>query len=287
MPHELDIIKDKGLEFLKAGFGEEAVEKAIELTMRFKVEVPGWLLWHGYGGGARFEGGEAGGGAARNTLEIAQDAGLIHRLTRSTPAVGQHVLWSFSTDGLSGDFELAARVRDELEHAGLAMGSVSPTFFLAGSEDGSFTAQDPAVRERYIEQTMLGARIAAELGTGILTFWFPDGTNYPGQRRLQEKMKLLSAGLVNFWERLDQDCKNGLDRVLVEYKLFEPGTYSTSIPDWGTARELSRTFGEKGGVLVDLGHHHRGTNIEQIVAILVCSGVRGGFHFNTSYAADD
>ena len=286
MGHQLDDLKDKGLDFLKAAFGEQAVERAIDLTMRFMVEVPGWQFWQGFGGGGRFEGGGTG-GAARTTEEIARDAGLVHRLTRSTPDVGQHILWFFSSDGVTGDFGIAQRVKAELEDNGVRMGSISPTYFLAGSEDGSFSAQDRSLRNRYIDQTLLGARIAAELAGGLLTLWFPDGTNYPGQRKLQEKTGLIAECLETFWERVPQDHKNGLDKVLVEYKLFEPGTYSTTVPDWGTSRELSRLFGECGGVLVDMGHHHHGTNIEQIVGGLIAFGVRGGFHFNTRYAADD
>ena len=286
MGHQFDSIRNKGLDFLKSAFGEKAVERAVDYTMRFRVEVPGWQFWEGFGGGGRFENGGTG-GAARNTGEIAADAGLIHRLTRSAPAVGQHILWFFSRDGINGDIELARRVAQELKANEVSMGSVSPTFFPAGSEDGSFSSQDPAARQRFIDQTVLGAQIAVELGSGLLTLWFPDGTNYPGQRSLQDKIGLIKDCFHAFWEQVPRDNKKRLDKVLVEYKVFEPGTYSTTIPDWGTAHELSRAFGEKGGVLVDLGHHHHGTNVEQIVALLIAVGVRGGFHFNTRYAADD
>ena len=286
MGHQFDSIRKKGLDFLKSAFGERAVERAVDYTMRFRVEIPAWQFWEGFGGGGRFESDRTG-GAARNTEEIAADAGLIHRLTRSAPAVGQHILWFFSRDGINGDIELARQVAQELKANEVSMGSVSPTFFPAGSEDGSFSSQDPAARQRFIDQTVLGAQIAVELGSGLLTLWFPDGTNYPGQRSLQDKIGLIKDCFHAFWEQVPRDNKKRLDKVLVEYKVFEPGTYSTTIPDWGTAHELSRAFGEKGGVLVDLGHHHHGTNVEQIVAFLIAAGVRGGFHFNTRYAADD
>ena len=97
----------------------------------------------------------------------------------------------------------------------------------------------------------------------------------------------MKESVINFWEHVPKDEKGRLDKVLFEYKVFEPGTYSTTIPDWGTACELSRLVGAKGGVLVDLGHHHHGTNIEQIVVTLIAFGVPGGLHFNTRYAADD
>lgn len=286
MSHNYDSLIRRGLDYLRASFGEEAVERAVDLAGRFCVEVPGWQFWSGFGGGGRFEGGGTG-GAARNTAEIAEDAGFVHALTGSTPTVGQHILWFLTMDGAEGDFDAASRVKDELAAHGVAMGSISPTYFLAGSEDGSFSARDASVRERYIAQTALGARIAVELGNGVLTLWFPDGTNYPGQRGLQDKISLMRDSILEFWRRVPDAWKNRLDRVLVEYKVFEPGTYSTTIPDWGTARELSRPFGDKGGVLVDMGHHHHGVNIEQIVANLIVSDVRGGLHCNTRYAADD
>ncbi len=286
MTHTYNEMREKGLDYLRTALGDEAVEFAIDCTRRFTVEVPAWQLWNGFGGGGRFEGGGSG-GIAHSMEEIAADIGVIHKLTNATPTVGQHMLWFFSDDGRHADMEKARLVESELEQQGLAMGSISPTYFLAGSEDGSFTAQDHGTRERYIELTLLGAHIAAEIGNGVLSLWYPDGTNYPGQRGLQDKIGLMRDCMTACWERIPGEQREKLDVVLVEYKVFEPGTYSTTVPDWGTARELSRLFGEKGGVLVDMGHHHHGTNIEQIVATLITFEARGGFHFNTRYAADD
>ena len=286
MAYDFDRIRETGLAYLRSVYGEETVEKAIVNTERFAVDVPGWQVWNGFGGGGRFEGGGTG-GAARNIEEIAQDTGYIHKLTGSTPTVGMHILWFLSKDGMNGDFDTACQVRGILEDNGVRMGSISPTYFLAGSEDGSFSSQDSAIRDRYVEQTVLGARIAAELADGLLTLWYPDGTNYPGQRELQDKIGLLRDCTVEFWSRVPQNIKDKLDKVLFEYKVFEPGTYSTTVPDWGTARELSMLAGDKGGVLIDMGHHHHGTNIEQIVGTLIQFGIPAGFHFNTRYAADD
>jgi L-rhamnose isomerase/sugar isomerase len=286
MGNNLDELISKGIDYLKSNFGEETVEMAINFTKKFIVEVPGWQVWKGFGGGGRFEGGTTG-GAARNTEEIAQDIGFINKLTNSTPTIGLHILWFLSSDGINGDFEIAKKVKKEFESYGVRMGSISPTYFLLGSEDGSFTSQDSNTRERYIVQTLLGAKISAELSNGLLTLWFPDGTNYPGQRKLQDKIRLMKDCIIEFWNRVPNIQKEKLDKVLIEYKVFEPGTYSTTIPDWGTSAELSRLIERKGGVLVDLGHHHHSTNIEQIVAVLIALGIPGGFHFNTRYAADD
>jgi L-rhamnose isomerase/sugar isomerase len=286
MAHELDKIRLTGLEYLKSAFGEKAVERAVSLAGAFEVEVPGWMFWNGFGGGGRFDSG-SGGGAARDCGEIAEDAGLVHMLTGSAPLVGMHVLWFFSNDGITVDQMLAVDAAAKLEAHGVAMGSISPTYFLDGSEDGSFTSQDKDTRQRYIDQTVMAVGIANGLASGVATLWFPDGTNYPGQRGLREKISMLRDGLEEFWEMTPQQVRNEMDKVLVEYKLFEPGTYSTTVPDWGTARELAGVFGNKGGVLVDLGHHPHGTNIEQIVSSLLAFGSGGGLHFNTRYAADD
>ncbi len=286
MSNNLDEIRVKGLDYIKSVFGEETVEKSIGYTAKFMVEVPGWQVWEGFGGGGRFEGGGSG-GAAGNTQEIAEDIGLIHKLTKSTPSVGLHILWFLSKDGVTGDFEIAEKLKETLEVNDLKIGSVSPTYFLGNCEDGSFTSQNTLIRKKYIEQTLFGAKVAAELSDGLLTLWFPDGTNYPGQRELRDKIKLMRDSVIEFWELLPGEQKSKLKRILFEYKVFEPGTYSTTVPEWGTARELSMLVGEKGGVLVDLGHHHHGTNIEQIVANLIAFDIKGGFHFNTRYAADD
>ncbi len=286
MSNQVDKIIDSGLGYLKSVFGEEAVEKSIENTKNFKLEIPSWQVWEGFGGGGRFDS-KGTGGAARNMKEIAADTGLIHKLTNSGPTVGLHILWFMSNDGIYGDFELAKKAKEALEAEGVAMGAIGPTYFLAGSDDGCFTAQDPAIRKRYVEQTVLGAKIAAELSNNILSLWFPDGTNYPGQRQLQDKIGLMKDCFTEFWSKVPEENKNKLEKVLVEYKVFEPGTYSTTIPDWGTAALLADIFGEKGAVLVDLGHHHHSKNIEQIIANLIVFGRQGGFHFNTRYAADD
>ncbi|HOL67451.1 MAG TPA: TIM barrel protein, partial [bacterium] len=165
---------------------------------------------------------------------------------------------------------------------GLKLGSVNPTYFLSGFHRGSLISPEEKTRQRAIEQTQIAGRIAAELGQGVLSLWFPDGSLYPGQVELRHAYERMRDGLVESLRDVPPTVT-----VLLEYKLFEPGTYSTVIPDWGTAFLLARHVGRQAGVLVDLGHHPHGTNIEQIVAVLRSEGLPGGFHFNTRYAADD
>jgi len=220
-------------------------------------------------------------GAARNIYEKLDDAALVNKLTGATPRIATHVLWDLTKDGHTGDFEIAEEVKEEAEKRGLELGAINPTYFL-DSYRGSFSAEEKETRERYIQQTILGGKIAKELAIGVLTLWFSDGSLYPGQIDLKSAYKNMSASLEKAYAEIPRDV-----RILVEYKVFEPGTYSTTIPDWGTAFLLSRKLGQNAGVLIDLGHHWHGTNIEQIVSMLSAEGMNCGFHFNTRYAADD
>jgi len=268
-----------GIRVLESEFGKEKVTRAIEAVQQFRVEVPSWIF--GPFGGGRF-GDYMPPGAAQTIFQKLDDASFVNRLTGATPTIATHILWDFSKDGLAGDYAVAEQVARAAEERGLHIGSVSPTYFLKGSYRGSLSADDPQVRERYIEQTILGGRIAKDLGIRLLTLWFPDGSLYPGQIQLRSALANLQESLEKAVSRIDSDVT-----ILIEYKVFEPGTYSTTVSDWGTAYLLAKHLGENAGVLVDLGHHAHGKNIEQIVAYLIHANMKAGFHFNTRYAADD
>lgn len=268
-----------GLAMLREEFGEKRVERAIDAVKKFEVEVPTWIF--GVFGGGRF-GEYSPPGAARNIFEKLDDASFIHKLTGATPHIATHILWDLSKDGYEGNLEVAKKVKQEARHRGLDLGAINPTYFLRGSHRGSFSAEERETRERFIEQTILGGKIAEELSNNLLTLWFPDGSLYPGQIELRKACKNLKEALERSYEDISKNV-----RILIEYKVFEPGTYSTTIPDWGTSALLAKRLGPNAGVLVDSGHHHHGTNIEQIVAMLITEGIPGGFHFNTRYAADD
>jgi len=268
-----------GLAMLREEFGEKRVERAIDAVKKFEVEVPTWIF--GVFGGGRF-GEYSPPGAARNIFEKLDDASFIHKLTGATPHIATHILWDLSKDGYEGNLEVAKKVKQEARQRGLDLGAINPTYFLRGSHRGSFSAEERETRERFIEQTILGGKIAEELSNNLLTLWFPDGSLYPGQIELRKACKNLKEALERSYEDISKNV-----RILIEYKVFEPGTYSTTIPDWGTSALLAKRLGPNAGVLVDSGHHHHGTNIEQIVAMLITEGIPGGFHFNTRYAADD
>jgi L-rhamnose isomerase/sugar isomerase len=270
---------ESGLLLLQKEFGSDSVKKAIEGVKAFEVEIPSWAF--GPFGGGRF-GEYMPPGAARNVAEKMDDAALVNRLTGSTPRVATHVLWDLTEDGTTGSLKVARNVKALAELRGLNLGAVSPTYFLRGSHRGSFSADDEEVRKRYVEQTVFAGGVASELGNNLVTLWFPDGSSYPGERELKIAYRNLRRSLAEVSKRFPPGV-----RLLIEYKLFEPGTYSTTVPDWGTATLLAKSMGPNAGVLVDLGHHHHGTNVEQIVATIIEEGIWGGFHFNTRYAADD
>ncbi|MCM8788730.1 MAG: L-rhamnose isomerase [Candidatus Omnitrophica bacterium] len=270
---------ENGIEMLAEEFSETTVKKAIEAIKSFQVEIPGWAL--GTFGGGRF-GGFMYPGAARNIEEKLDDAAFIHKLTGVTKRFATHMLWDFSNDGMVADYDIARMVAREAKDRGIDLGAVNPTYFLKGSHMGSFTSHDEKTQERYIEQTILAGKIAKDFCNSLVTLWFPDGSMYPGQIDLKKAYERMKKCLEQSYERMPNDIT-----ILIEYKVFEPGTYSTTIPDWGTSFALAKGLGKNVGVLVDLGHHHHGTNIEQIVMTLISENMRGGFHFNTRYAADD
>ena len=275
-----------GLLSLAEEFGEEKVNKAIEAIEKFKVEIPTWVF--GEFGGGRF-GGYMPPGFARDINEKLDDAAYVKKLTDAVDGLATHTLWDYSLDGMSGSFEIARQVLHEAKKRGLKLGSISPTYFLKGSHRGSFSSDESETREKYIEQTILSAKIAQELANGLITIWLPDGSNYPGQVELRKSYNNTKESLKEVAAEIAKINKSSENKVkaLIEYKVFEPGTYSTVLSDWGSSYLIAKEFGENGGVLIDMGHHYHSANVEQIIAKLLIEGVFGGFHFNTRYAADD
>ena len=260
-------------------FGVDRVNSAVSAVEKFKVEIPSWIF--GPFGGGRF-GDYMPPGYARNIFEKLDDAAFVNKLTGAADEVAMHTLWDFSEDGIEGSYDIAVEVKKAAEQRGLKFGSINPTYFLKGSHKGSLSSYDEKIREIYIAQTILSGKIAEELSNKLLTIWLPDGSNYPGQVELNKSMANTSNSLNEISKNVSSYVK-----VLIEYKVFEPGTYSTVLSDWGSALIMAQNFGPNAGVLIDMGHHHHSTNIEQIVARLINNNIPSGFHFNTRYAADD
>jgi len=267
--------------------GRDLAKKGIEIDQvkdkvsRFTVEVPSWVF--GAFGGGRFSE-YLPPGAARNVFEKFDDAAIVNRLTGATPKVSINVGWDDPDGGPFDEIQADSfrKLRDYARKIGLKIGTVNPTYFLRGSHFGSLSANNPETRKRYIAHSLVSAEVASRYATGVLTIWLPDGSLYPGQVDLRTVERNVATSLKEIYRRMPESVK-----MLIEYKLFEPGTYHTVISDVSVTSGLARSLGERAGVLVDLGHHPHGVNIEHIVARLVEERMLGGFHFNTRYASDD
>ena len=213
--------------------------------------------------------------AARH-FEKLDDAAEVHRLTGTAGAVALHFPW----DAVADYDELRAAI----EARGLRVGAVNPNLFQDPDYKlGSVTHPDAAVREKAVAHMLECLEIATALGATAQSLWLADGTNYPGQDDLRERR----APDARLPRRASTRELPAEQEFLVEYKFFEPAFYATDLADWGSALLTCLKLGERAKVLVDLGHHAQGTNIEQIVAFLADEGRLGGFHFNNRKYADD
>lgn len=252
----------------KQGVDVESVKSALKAQ---RVETPSWC----YGdSGTRFQVFHFP-GAARDIWEKLQDAAQVHRHTGICPSVAIHIPW----DRVEDYEELV----EYAEGLGLKIGAVNPNLFQDQEYKlGSLCHPDPAVRAKAVAHILECIDIAEEVGSDIISLWLADGTNYPGQDNFRRRKHRLEAGLAQVYEALPRGR-----RLLIEYKFFEPAFYHTDIADWGMAYALARNLGPQAQVLIDLGHHPLGTNIEHIVAFLIDEGKLGGFHFNSKKYADD
>jgi L-rhamnose isomerase / sugar isomerase len=245
--------------------------EALEHLRRLEIETPSWAYGNS---GTRFHV-YPWPGAARDAYERIADAALVHKLTGCCPSVAIHIPW----DRVDDWHDLRAAAAE----AGLRIGAVNPNLF--GDDAyrlGSLGNPDPGVRRRALDHCLECISIAEQVGSTVLSLWLPDGTNYPGQDDLRGRFERLLPSLSDLYAALPAGM-----RLLVEYKFFEPAFYSTDLPDWGTAALVCRRLGAQAQVLVDTGHHPQGTNVEQIVAVLLAEGLLGGFHFNNRKYADD
>ena len=246
-------------------------ERIKTLLKAQRIETPAW----GYmDSGTRFHV-FAQETAARTIYEKLEDAAQVHRFTGICPSVAILVPWDKVDDWPT--------LLDYARGLGLELGSVNAAlFFDEEYRLGSLCSPFAASRRKALDHVLECVDVARQIGCRILSFWLPDGTNYPGQDSFRGRKRRLEEALHAVCGRLAEDM-----RILIEYKFFEPAFYQTDIPDWGMAYLLSTKLGPKAQVLVDLGHHPLGTNIEQLVAVLLDEKKLGGFHFNAKKYADD
>jgi len=253
---------------------EKNDNKTVKSLDHFRIELPSWGFANT---GTRF--GKFIQPAAASTIEEKlSDAGEVHRLTGACPTVALHVLWDFKDSVSSVD-----EVRQAAKKHGVLPGSINPNVFQDQIyKFGSFGNPDGEIRRAALNHVVDSVAIGAKLGSRDISLWFADGSNYPGTANIRQRRKWFEENLRAAHARLAYD-----QRMLVEYKPFEPAFYHTDIADWGMALLLAKSAGAQAKVLVDTGHHYSAQNIEQIVAWLLSEDMLGGFHFNDRRYADD
>ncbi|HEX7894575.1 MAG TPA: TIM barrel protein [Terriglobales bacterium] len=240
----------------------------------FRVEIPSWGFANT---GTRF-GKFIQPAAAATTEEKFSDAGEVHRVTGVCPTIALHVLWD-CPDGIGSTKQITALA----VRYGVQPGSINPNLFQDQIyKYGSFGNPDPSIRKHALQHTKDSIEIARQLHSRDVSMWFADGSNYPGTANIRQRKQWFEEALAEAHSQLSPD-----QRLLVEYKPFEPAFYHTDIADWGMALHFSKIAGPQAKVLVDTGHHYHSQNIEQIVAWLLSERMLGGFHFNDRRYADD
>jgi L-rhamnose isomerase/sugar isomerase len=249
----------------------DRVFRALE---QFRIEIPSWGFANT---GTRF-GKFLQPAAANTTSEKFSDAAQVHQLTGVCPTVALHVQWD-CPDGINSTNEIK-RLASQFR---VQPGSINPNLFQDQCyKYGSFGNPDKSIRDLALQHTKDSIEIARRLQCRDISMWFADGSNYPGTANIRQRKQWFEENL--------KACHADLSpaqRLLVEYKPFEPAFYHTDIADWGMALLLSRTAGPQARVLVDTGHHYLSQNIEQVVTWLLSEDMLGGFHFNDRRYADD
>lgn len=259
--HLVDSLSSRGVDIA-------AVERGLRDQ---RIETPSW----GYGNsGTRFKVFPQP-GVPRDPFEKFEDAAQVQKHTGICPAVALHIPWDKVDD--------YGALRAHAESLGMSIGAINPNLF---QDDvyklGSVTHPDPDVRKRATDHLVECCEIARETGSSAISLWLADGTNYPGQDSMVERRHRLRECLETAYAAMPDGC-----RLLVEYKFYEPAFYHTDLMDWGAALTMCQRLGDRAQVLVDLGHHAQGVNVEQIVAYLLDDGKLGGFHFNARKYGDD
>jgi L-rhamnose isomerase/sugar isomerase len=235
------------------------------------IELPSWAFGNS---GTRFKVFSTP-GTPRTVQEKIADAAKVHELTGLAPKVALHIPWDKVDD--YGALKVYAA------DLGLALGTVnSNTFQDDLYKFGSLTHVDEAVRRKAIDHHFECIEIMNQTGSRDLKIWLADGTNYPGQGDIRGRQDRLAESLATIYDRIGPE-----QRLVLEYKFFEPAFYHTDVPDWGTSYAQVSALGDRAMVCLDTGHHAPGTNIEFIVAQLLRLGKLGSFDFNSRFYADD
>jgi L-rhamnose isomerase/sugar isomerase len=235
------------------------------------IELPSWAFGNS---GTRFRVFPQE-GVPRDPFEKIADAAQVNKLTGLAPSVALHIPWD--------KVDSFAKLREHAEGLGVALGTInSNTFQDEGYMLGSLCHHDQRTRQMAIDHHFDCLEIMNETGSRDLKIWLADGSNYPGQTDIRSRQDWLADSLQTIYARLGED-----QRLVLEYKFFEPSFYHTDVPDWGTAYAQVAALGDRAVVCLDTGHHAPGTNIEFIVMQLLRLGKLGSFDFNSRFYADD
>jgi L-rhamnose isomerase / sugar isomerase len=246
-------------------------ESAKAILRGLQIELPSWAFGNS---GTRFKV-FAQPGVPRDPFEKIADAAQVHAHTGSAPRVALHIPW----DAVDDYGKLARHASDH----GIELGTVNANVFQDNDYRlGSVANPSASVRRKAVDHLLECVDVMDQTGSRDLKLWFADGTNYPGQDNIRARQDRLADALAEVYARL-----SGNQRLILEYKLFEPSFYTTDVPDWGTSYAHCMQLGERAKVCVDTGHHAPGTNIEFIVALLLRAAKLGSFDFNSRFYADD
>ncbi|MDJ0336245.1 L-rhamnose isomerase [Salinibacterium sp. G-O1] len=235
------------------------------------IELPSWAFGNS---GTRFKVFGTP-GTPRTPQEKIADAAQVNKYTALSPSVALHIPWDKVDD--------FSELRSFAQDLGVELGTVnSNTFQDDAYKFGSLTHTDAAVRQKAIDHHFECIDVMDATGSRDLKIWLADGTNYPGQGDLRGRQDRLADSLAKIYARIGEE-----QRLVLEYKFFEPAFYHTDIPDWGTSYAQVAALGERALVCLDTGHHAPGTNIEFIVMQLLRLGKLGSFDFNSRFYADD
>ena len=235
------------------------------------IELPSWAFGNS---GTRFKVFSQP-GVPRDPKEKLADAAQVHQYTGAAPRVSLHIPWD-----LVDDFEDLSAYAESL---GVQIGMINSNVFQDDDYKlGSLTNADPAIRKKAIDHHLHCIEVMKATGSADLKLWLPDGTNYPGQDSIRGRQERLADSLQQIYAGLEPH-----QRLVIEYKFFEPYFYTMDIPDWGTSLTHCLALGDQAVVVLDTGHHAPGTNIEFIVAQLLRLGKLGAFDFNSRFYADD
>jgi L-rhamnose isomerase / sugar isomerase len=235
------------------------------------IELPSWAFGNA---GTRFKVFSTP-GTPRTVQEKLADAAQVNRLTGLAPTVALHIPWDLVDD--------YAELSEYAQGLGVALGTInSNTFQDDDYKFGSLTHTDPRIRQKAIDHHFACIDVMDATGSQDLKIWLPDGTNYPGQGDIRGRQDRLADSLEKIYGRLSDE-----QRLVLEYKIFEPHFYTMDVPDWGTSYAHVTALGERAFVCLDTGHHAPSTNIEFIVAQLLRLGRLGSFDFNSRFYADD